>query len=156
YYFSATDSLNETLTLPVDAGSGHYFTATVLPAIFTPNGLCAGDTARVLYVNSFAGPDAVTGVDQSLAALGVRYDRFDVNAATAGLGNPPAGGDPTQNGVLWPGVSASALAAMYSAIIWDVGERSTVTLNAQDQTLLTAWLGTASKDRGLILSGDNL
>jgi hypothetical protein len=58
--------------------------------------------------------------------------------------------------VLWPAVSASALAAMYSAIIWDVGERSNFTLTAQDQTLLQSWLGTPGKNRGLLLAGDNL
>lgn len=156
YYFSATDSTDATATLPADAGSGHYFTATVLPATFAPTGSCPTDSARVLYVNSFAGPDAVTGVDQSLAALGIRYDRYDVNAASAGLGNAPGGGDPASNGVLWPGVSATALASMYSAIVWDVGERSQLTLSAQDQSLLTSWIASGGKNRGLILSGDNL
>jgi hypothetical protein len=155
YYFSATDSTNAVATLPVDVPS-HYFTASILPGTYTPTGACPTDSARVLYVNAFAGPDAATGVDQGLAALGVRYDRFDVNAASAGLGNTPGGGDPASNGVLWPGVSAASLATMYSAIIWDVGERSQLTLSAQDQALLTAWLGTNGKNRGLILAGDNL
>jgi len=159
YYFSATDSTNAVVTLPVDAnpaGTGHYFTATVLPAAFAPTGSCPTDSARVLYVNSFAGPDATTGVDQSLAALGIRYDRYDVNGASSGLGNGPGGGDPASNSVLWPGVSATALATMYSASIWDVGDRSQLTMNAQDQSLLTSWLATGGKNRGLILAGDNL
>jgi hypothetical protein len=155
YYFSATDAANTTATLPLDAPT-HTFTASVLPGIFSGTAACPGDSARVLYVNAFAGPDGGTGVDQSLAALGIRYDRFDVNAATAGLGNTPGGSDPAQGGVLWPGVSAAALATMYSAVIWDVGERSSLTLSAPDQTLLTSWLGAAGKNRGLILSGDNL
>ena len=128
----------------------------MLPRIFTPTGACPSDSARVLYVNAFAGPDAVTGVDQSLAALGVRYDRYDVNAAAAALGNGPGGGDPNAGGVLWPGVSSSALAAMYSAIVWDVGERTQLTVSHQDQALLSAWAGTAGKNRGLVLAGDNL
>jgi len=155
YYFSATDGGGATATLPSDA-PGHAFTATVLPGIFSGTGACPGDSARVLYVNSFAGPEGGTGVDQSLAALGIRYDRFDVNAATADLGNTPGGSDPAQGGALWPGVSAAALAAMYSAIVWDVGDRSSLTLSSPDQTLLSAWLGAAGKNRGLILSGDNL
>ncbi len=158
YYFSATDMTNATATLPVDAVQAqHYFTATILPAQFTPpTPNCPTDTARVLYVNSYAGLDAVTGVDQSLAALGIRYDRYDVNEASAGNGNGPGGADPAGGGVLWPGVSASALAAMYSAIIWDVGERSNLTLTAQDQSLLQSWLATPGKNRGLLLAGDNL
>jgi hypothetical protein len=158
YYFRATDSTDVTATLPPDAVSAqHYFTATVLPGQFTPpTANCPSDTARVLYVNAYAGPDAVTGVDQSLAALGVRYDRYDVNAPSAGLGNTPGGVTPGSGGVVWPGVSAAALAAMYSAVIWDVGDRNSFTLTAQDQVLLQSWLGTAGKDRGLILAGDNL
>src|SRR5687767_1192627 len=157
YYFSATDNLGNTVTLPVDAvTAGHYFTASVLPGIFAPTAACPGDSARVLYVNAFAGPEGGTGIDQSLAALGIRYDRFDVNAASAGLGNTPGGGDAAGGGLVWPAVSASALAAMYSAVIWDVGDRSSLTLSAGDQALLTPWLGTAGKNRGLILSGDNL
>ncbi|HEV8128669.1 MAG TPA: FlgD immunoglobulin-like domain containing protein, partial [Candidatus Eisenbacteria bacterium] len=159
YYFKATDSTDAVATLPLDAEAPqpHYFTASILPAQFTPpTPNCPSDTARVLYVNSYAGPNAVTGVDQSLAALGLRYDRYDVNDPTAGNGNGPGGGDPSSGGVLWPTVSASALAAMYSAIIWDVGERSNFTLTAQDQTLLQSWLGTPGKNRGLLLAGDNL
>ncbi|MGE5180344.1 MAG: FlgD immunoglobulin-like domain containing protein [Bacteroidota bacterium] len=157
YYFSATDSTDASATLPIDAWSaGHYFTAAILPASFTPTSACPTDSARVLYVNDYAGPGAVTGVDQSLAALGVRYDRFDVNGASTGFGNTPGGGDPATGGPVWPAVSPAALATMYSAIIWDVGERSSLTLSAQDQTLLSSWLATAGKDRNLILAGDNL
>ena len=148
YYFSATDAASAVVTLPIDAPV-HTFTATVLPAVFTPTAACPGDTARVLYVNAFAGSEGGTGVDQSLAALGIRYDRFDVNEAASGLGNTPGGGDPAGGGVLWPGVSAASLAAMYSAVIWDVGERSSLTLSAQDQALLSSWLGTLGKNRGL-------
>lgn len=155
YFFSATDSANVVATLP-DTTGGRYYTATILPRIFSPTGSCPTDTARVLYVNSFAGPDAITGIDQSLSALGIRYDRYDVNAASAGLRNGPGGGDPTDNGVIWPAVSAPALAAMYSAIIWDVGERAQLTITKQDQSLLSSWSSTAGKNRGLILAGDNL
>lgn len=158
YYFSATDNTSATTTLPVDAVQAqHYFTATILPASFTPpTPNCPSDTARVLYVNSYAGPGAITAVDESLAALGIRYDRYDVNEASAGNGNGPGGSDPAAGGVIWPGVSAPALAAMYSAIIWDVGERRNFTLTTQDQTLLQAWLATPGKNRGLLLAGDNL
>jgi len=158
YYFSATDGLGARVTLPADAeaGAGHYFTATVLPAIFSPTSSCTNDSAPVLYVNAFSGPDGTTGMDQSLAALGIRYDRFDVNAAASALGNSPGGSDPNGTGLLWPAVSAATLASTYSAIIWDVGERSQLTLTPQDQTLLGTWLGTNGKNRGLIVSGDNL
>jgi hypothetical protein len=156
YYFSATDSTNVTTTLPVDAvAAQHYFRASILPAVFAPTGLCPSDSARVLYVNAYAGPDATTGVDQSLAALGIRYDRFDVNGAASGLGNTPGGGDPGGAGLVWPGASASTL-AQYSAILWDVGERSTFTLSAQDQTLIQTWLATPGRNRGVLLAGDNL
>lgn len=156
YYFSATDSLNDVSTLPVDAVSnGHYYAATVLPGSFTPTAACPSDSARILFVNAFAAPDAVTGIDQSFAALGARYDRYDVNGAAAGLGNTPGGGDPNGTGPIWPGVAPSGLAG-YSVIVWDVGERSSLTLSAEDQTLLQGWLALGGRDRGLVLAGDNL
>jgi len=156
YYFAATDSLDETATLPPDAiGASHYFTASVLPAIHAPTSLCTDDSARVLYVNAFAGFDAVTGVDQSLAALGFRYDRYDVNAPGSGFGNTPGGGDPGDTGPIWPAVSAAGLGS-YRVIVWDVGERAAGTLSAEDESLLQAWLALPGKNRGLILAGDNL
>jgi len=156
YYVSATDSMDAQATLPTDAiSASHYYTASVLPAIHTPTSLCADDSARVLYVNAFAGPDAVTGVDQSLAALGLRYDRYDVNAAASGFGNTPGGGDPSGTGQIWPAASATNLGC-YRAIIWDVGERTTETLTSRDETLLQAWLALPGKNRGLVLAGDNL
>lgn len=156
YYFTATDSQDLPATLPSDAESAsHYFTASVLPAIHTPTSLCADDSARVLYVNAYAGPEAATGVDQSLTALGIRYDRYDVNAAASGFGNTPGGGDPGTPGPIWPGVSATDLRS-YRAIVWDVGERAAATLSAQDQALLQSWLVLAGRNRGLVLAGDNL
>ena len=156
YYFSATDSTDVVATLPADATTAsHYFTASILPAIHTPTSLCADDSARVLYVNAYAGPEAVTGVDLSLVALGLRYDRYDVNAAASAFGNTPGGGDPGSPGPVWPGATASNLRS-YRAIIWDVGERTAATLSAQDQTLAQSWLALAGRNRGLVLAGDNL
>jgi hypothetical protein len=156
YYFSATDSTDLAVTLPVDAVSGsHYFRATVLPAIQAPSPSCAGDTARILYVNAWAGPAAATGVEQSLIAIGARYDRYDVNAAYQANGNSPGGGDPANPGPVWPATPLGTLGA-YRAIVWDVGERSSETLSAQDQSLLASWLALAGANRGLLLSGDNI
>lgn len=156
YYFSATDSTDALSTLPPDAlSNADYYRATVLPAIFTPTTYCATDSARVLYVNAYSAPDIPSGVDQSFAALGVRYDRYDVNGAAAGLGNTPGGGDPNATGPIWPATSATALAG-YSVIVWDVGDRSSFTLSAQDQTLLQSWLALGGRNRGLVLAGDNL
>jgi hypothetical protein len=156
YYFSATDSMDAVTTLPIDAVSGsHYFRATVLPAIQTPSTLCSGDTARILYVNAWAGPDASTGVEQSLIAIGARYDRYDVNAAAQANGNTPGGGNPANPGPLWPATPLGTLGA-YRAIVWDVGERSSETLSAQDQSLLAGWLALTGANRGLLLSGDNV
>lgn len=156
YYFSATDSLNATVTLPVDAvAASHYYRATVLPAIQTGSGLCPDDTARILYVNATAGPDAQTGIGQSLTALGARFDRFDVNDATSGGGNTPGGGNPADPAHAWPAVPLATL-GVYKAILWDTGDRAALTLSAEDQSLLTSWLGLTGKNRGLILAGDNL
>jgi FlgD Ig-like domain len=156
YYFSATDSTNAVATLPADAlPSAHYFRATVLPAIHALSGGCPDDTARVLYVNAVSGPDGITPVEQSLTALGARFDRFDVNAPDAGLGNTPGGGTPGEPGNQWPAVPLATL-GVYRAIVWDVGERSVQTLSAEDQALLQGWIALTGKNRGLLLAGDNL
>jgi hypothetical protein len=156
YYFSATDSLDEVVTLPADAiGASHYFTATVLPRVQDASAFCAGDTARVLYVNSDAPLDKQTTLETSLAAMGMRYDRYDVNAPTLGMGNGPGGGNPADPSRIWPAVPAGSLAA-YSTIVWDVGTRSNATLTAQDQTLLQAWSSYPGKNRNLLIAGDNV
>jgi len=156
YYFSVTDSLNDVATLPSDAlASSHYFTASILPATQAPSGTCPGTIANVLYVNAFAGVDDHGTMDQSFTSLGLRFDRYDVNAPVNSLGNGPGGsppGDPVRH---WPGVSASTL-GVYSAIVWDVGDRSASTLSAEDQQLLQTWLKRPGGNRGLILAGDNL
>ena len=156
YYLSATDSLDETATLPFDAASAsHYFSVSVLPAIQTASGLCAGDSARVLYVNAEAAIDSKPGIAQSLESMGMRYDRYDVNAPTLALGNAVGGGNPLDPNRVWPAVPIAALSA-YSTIIWDVGERSDVTLSSEDQQLLQTWQGWPGKNRNLLLAGDNL
>ena len=156
YYFAVTDSLNDTTTLPSDAlQASHYFTATVLPAIQAVSGTCSGNTANVLYVNDFAGLDDGPSMDQSFTSLGLRFDSYDVNGPDNSLGNGPGGappGDPLRH---WPAVSASAL-GVYSAIVWDVGDRSTATVSAQDQQLIQTWLKLPGGNRGLIIAGDNL
>jgi flagellar hook capping protein FlgD len=156
YYVTATDSTDATSTLPADAvTASHYLSATVLPSIQTASASCAGDTARVLYVNAFSGPDGVSSIDQSLAALGVRYDRFDVNEPASSLGNTPGGANPTDPTQRWPATPVTSLGP-YSAILWDAGIRSTVTLPKSDQALLQSWLGLAGKNRGLVVAGDNV
>lgn len=156
YYLSATDSLNDVATLPVDAiAASHYFSVSVLPVIQPASGLCAGDSARILYVNSEAPLDATTGLAQGLQAIGVRYDRYDVNAASAGLGNGPGGGNPLDPNRIWPAIPIAALSA-YSTIIWDVGDRSDVTLSPEDQTLIQTWAGWGGRNRNLLMAGDNL
>jgi hypothetical protein len=156
YYFSVMDSLNAVATLPSDAlASAHYFTATVLPAIQSASGSCAGNTANVLYVNAYEGAEGSVAMTQALTSLGLRFDRYDVNSPTNSLGNALGGsppGDPIRH---WPGVSASAL-GVYSAIVWDVGDRASSTLAAEDQQVMTAWLNLPGGNRGLVAAGDNL
>jgi hypothetical protein len=156
YYFSATDSLNQVATLPADAlGSSHYLSATILPGVYATSGVCPDDTARVLYVNGWGGPDLVSGVVQSLAAIGARFDRFDINAPELSAGNSPGGGSLGAGTAIWPAAPLGTLGA-YRAIVWDVGDRNAVTLSAADQSLLTSWLSLPGKNRGLFLAGDNL
>lgn len=156
YYFTATDSLDATVTLPVDAlAANHYYRATILPAVQTASGTCTGDTARILYVNATSGPDLQTGIGLSLAAIGARFDRFDINDPGSASGNTPGGGNPSNPGPVWPAVPLATL-GMYRAILWDTGDRAAVTLSAQDQAMLQSWLALTGKNRGLLLAGDNI
>lgn len=156
YYFSATDSLNATATLPPDAvAAGHYFEATVLPAVQNASPYCAGDSANVLYVNGTYGLTTPGLLDPSLAAVGLRYDRYDINAPDLFAGNSPGGADTAFTSQRWPGAAAADL-ARYTAILWDVGDRSAGLLSAPDQRLLKAWLALPGRNRGLLLSGDNI
>jgi hypothetical protein len=156
YYLSATDSLNDVATLPSDAvAASHYFSVSVLPAIQSASGLCAGDSARILYVNSGEPIDGTPGIVQGFAAIGARFDRYDVNSALSGLGNGLGGGDPQSPNRIWPSVPIAALSG-YSTILWDVGDRSDVTLSAQDQSLLQTWSGWGGRNRNLLVAGDNL
>jgi len=156
YYFSAMDSLNDTATLPSDAvAAGHYFEATILPAVQTASPFCAGDSANVLYVNGAYGFTTSTVLDPSLAAVGLRYDRYDVNAPGLFAGNSPGGADTAFVSQKWPGATASDL-SRYTAIVWDVGDRASDLLSAPDQRLLQAWLALPGRNRGLLLSGDDI
>lgn len=156
YYFAATDSLDATTTLPIDAlTASHYFTATILPAVQAPAPFCGGDSARVLYVNAAYGLNGPTPTDQSLSAVGLRYDRFDVNAPDQSAANTPGGASPGDATSRWPATSTATLGA-YRTIVWDFGARSSGTLSASDQQLLQAWLGLRGSSRGLFLEGDNL
>lgn len=156
YYFVATDSTDIVATLPADAlAANHYFRATILPGIQAASGSCPNDTARILYVNGISGPDAVTGISQSLGAIGARYDRFDINAPQYSEGNSPGGGDPADLTRAWPAVSLATL-GIYQTIVWDVGDRAAQTLSALDQPLLESWLALPGRNRGLLLAGDNL
>lgn len=156
YYIGATDSLDEVVTLPADAvAASHYFSVSILPAIQAASGICTGDSARILYVNSEAPLDGTPGIAQGLGALGTRFDRYDVNAAVSGLRNGLGGGDPLDPNRIWPATPLSAIAG-YSTIIWDVGDRSNSTLTAQDQALLQSWAALAGRNRNLLLAGDNL
>jgi hypothetical protein len=143
-------------TLPSDAiAASHYFTATILPAIQSPSGTCGGNTATVLYVNAYSGPDGGVSMDQSLTALGLRFDRYDVNAPASALGNSPGGAPPGDIIRRWPATSAATL-GVYSAIIWDVGDRSSATFSAEDQQLMQTWVKLSGANRGLLAAGDNL
>lgn len=156
YYFNAVDSLNDTATLPSDAvTASHYFEATILPAVQTASSFCSGDTANVLYVNGAYGLATPTVLDPSLAAVGLRYDRYDINAPTLFAGNSLGGADTSFSNQKWPGATVADL-SRYTAIVWDVGDRTSGLLGAPDQRLLQAWLALPGRNRGLLLSGDDI
>ena len=157
YYFEATDQQNATAYLPAGAiTDGHYFTAAILPlkTATNPSLSCFDSLATILVVNNFAGREPVNHWTNALKALGFKFDQWNVNAPTSGLGNTPGGsaaGDPYD----WPATGLSSL-MQYSTIIWHAGALNQLTISPQDQALIQSWIQQTGKSRNFWIAGDNI
>ena len=156
YYFAVTDSLNETTYYPAGAITDqHYLSASVLPvksAINPPT--CVDSLASILFVNNFSGREQTTYFATSLKGLGYKFDTWDVNAPSSGIGNTPAGS--TIGGAYdWPASDVSKL-TQYSTIIWHAGNLNSFTIRPEDQALLQSWIQQPGKNRNLWIAGDNI
>jgi hypothetical protein len=157
YYFSVTDSTNETATLPTGAlTDGKYFSASILPvkSATNPTMGCFDSLATILLVNNYAGREPRNYFADNLRAQGYKFDVWEVNAPTSGLGNTP-GGEGTSGTYDWPGTPVDAL-LQYSTIIWHAGSLTSFTLSQQDQALFQSWIQQTGRSRNLWIAGDNV
>jgi hypothetical protein len=158
YYFSVTDSQNTSATYPVDAISNqHYLSASILPVKTATNPTlgCTDSLATVLFVNRFSGREPTTYVTQTLTSLGYKYDTWDVNGPTSGIGNCIGGSDPADQQYHWPVTDGNKL-LQYSTIIWHSGDLSAFTITPQDIQVLQSWVQQPGKSRNLWITGDDV
>ena len=158
YYFGVTDSTNETTYLPAGAITDQqYFSASVLPlkSATNPGGGCFDSLATILFVNNFSGRETKTYIADNLKALGYKFDTFDVNAPSSGVGNTLGGSTPGTGVYSWPPTDVSKL-VQYSTIIWHSGNLNSFTIRPEDQAVLQSWIQQSGKSRNLWLTGDNI
>jgi len=157
YYFAATDSQNATAYYPTDAITNQrYLSASILPlktAIYLPLG-CVDSLASILFVNHFVGREPQNYFGSALTALGMKYDTWEVNAPTSGIGNCLGGSDPADP-YHWPATDVTKL-TQYSTIVWHAGDLSAFTITRQDQAVIQSWIQQPGKNRNFWISGDDV
>jgi len=158
YYFSVTDSTNTSATYPIDALSNqHYLSASILPmktAINLPLG-CSDSLASILFVNRFVGREPLAQIPQTLTSLGYKFDTWDVNGPTSGIGNCIGGSSPGDIQYHWPVTDVGKL-LQYSTIIWNAGDLDAFTITPEDEAVLQSWIQQPGKNRNLWIGGDNV
>ena len=157
YYFSVTDSTNATATYPTDAVTNqHYLSASILPVKTATNPTlgCTDSLASILFVNRFSGREPQTYITQTLSSLGYKYDTWDVNGPSSGIGNCIGGSDPTDV-YRWPVTDVSKL-LQYSTIIWHSGDLTSFTITPQDIQVLQSWIQQPGKNRNFWITGDDV
>jgi hypothetical protein len=158
YYFSATDSLNNTAYYPLDAITAQrYLTASILPVktATNPAGSCFDSLATILYVNHFSGRETSPRIVDALKALGHKLDTWEVNGPSSGVGNSLGGSDPTDIQYHWPVTDVISL-LQYKTIIWHSGDLSSFTISKEDQAVIQSWVQQSGKDRNFWITGDDV
>jgi flagellar hook capping protein FlgD len=157
YYFQVRDSTDSASVLPAGAISdGIYFNASILPlkTATNPSLGCFDSLATILFVNNYSGREPKNLWADALKSWGYKYDIWDVNSPTSGLGNTP-GGASTGSAYDWPTTPVTTL-SQYSTIIWHSGSLTAFTMSPQDQALLQSWIQQTGKSRNLWIAGDNV
>jgi hypothetical protein len=157
YYFSVTDSLNTTVYLPDNAPTAQkYFSASVLPlkTATNPSLSCFDSLSTILFVNHFSGRETSPRIADAMKSLGYKFDTWDVNGPTSGIGNSLGGsapGDPYH----WPVTDVNSL-IQYKTIIWHSGDLDAFTITPEDQAVIQSWIQQSGKDRNFWITGDNV
>lgn len=158
YYFSATDSLNTTSYYPPNVlTTQKYLNATILPRKTATNPAlgCVDSLASILFVNHFSGRETTTHLANALTSLGHKFDTWDVNGPTSGVGNCLGGSDPADVQYHWPATSVNSL-LQYKTIIWNSGDLTTFTITPKDQAIIQSWIQQQGKDRNFWIAGDDI
>ena len=158
YYFSATDSLNNTSTYPANVlTTQKYLNATILPrkTAINPTLGCFDSLATILFVNHFSGRETNAHLATALSALGHKFDTWDVNGPTSGIGNCLGGSDPADVQYHWPTTSVNSL-LQYKTIIWHSGDLNAFSITPEDQAVIQSWIQQSGKDRNFWISGDDV
>lgn len=158
YYYSATDSIGNTSYYPADAITAlHYLSASILPVktAINPAGGCFDSLATILFVNHFSGRETSPRITDALTALGHKFDTWDVNGPSSGIGNSLGGSNPNDVQYHWPQTDVAAL-LQYKTIIFHSGDLTSFTMSLQDQAVIQSWIQQTGKDRNLLISGDDV
>jgi hypothetical protein len=158
YYFSVTDSTDQTAYLPADAPTlQRYLTATILPrkTAINPALSCFDSLATILFVNHFSGRESSARMADALTALGYKFDTWDVNGPSSGIGNCLGGSSPSDPQYRWPVTDVNSI-IQYKTIIWHSGDLSSFTITKEDQMVIQSWIQQSGKDRNFWISGDDV
>jgi len=158
YYFACTDSTNETSYYPAGAITDQqYLSASVLPlkTATNPTGGCTDSLATILFVNNFSGRETKAYVAESLKGMGYKFDTWDVNAPSSGVGNTLGGSTAGEPVYHWPPTDISKL-VQYSTIVWHSGNLNSFTIRPEDQAVIQSWIQQSGKSRNFWISGDNI
>lgn len=158
YYFSATDSLDNTTYYPTDAlAAQHYLSASILPlkTAVNPTMGCFDSLATILFVNHFSGRETSPRIAEELTALGFKFDTWDVNGPSSGTGNCLGGATPGDQQYHWPMTDVNSL-LQYKTIIWHSGDLTSFTITPEDQSVIQSWIQQSGKDRNFWITGDDV
>jgi hypothetical protein len=106
-------------------------------------------------VNHFSGREARPYLADALTAYGYKFDTWDVNGPSSGIGNSLGGSDPGDGQYHWPVTDLNSL-TQYSTIIWHSGDLQSFTITPEDQQVIQAWIQQSGKDRNFWITGDNV
>ena len=158
YYFAVTDSLDQVSYAPANAPTAQkYFSASILPlkTAINPALSCFDSLATILFVNHFSGRETSPRIAEAMTALGYKFDTWDVNGPTSGIGNCLGGSSPGDPMYRWPVTDVNSL-IQYKTIVWHSGDLSAFTITPEDQQVIQSWIQQSGKDRNFWISGDDV
>jgi len=158
YYFSVTDSTDVTAYFPANAPTvQRYLTATILPTktAINPALSCFDSLSTILFVNHFSGRETSARIADALNALGYKFDTWDVNGPSSGVGNCLGGSSPSDPQYHWPVTDVNSI-IQYKTIIWHSGDLSSFTITKEDQMVIQSWIQQSGNDRNFWITGDDV